>query len=61
MMNLQPKGTLKRVYKKIQRNDPCPCGSGLKFKKCACFEKYGESRQYFTDEMIEEAMKQFKE
>lgn len=20
--------------KKIRRNDPCPCGSGLKFKKC---------------------------
>jgi len=20
--------------KKIGRNDPCPCGSGLKFKKC---------------------------
>ena len=24
--------------KKIGRNDPCPCGSGLKFKKC-CFGK----------------------
>ena len=21
------------------RNDPCPCGSGLKFKKC-CLKKY---------------------
>ena len=21
-------------YKGIGRNDPCPCGSGLKFKKC---------------------------
>lgn len=20
--------------KKIRRNEPCPCGSGLKFKKC---------------------------
>lgn len=20
--------------KKIQRNDPCPCGSGKKYKKC---------------------------
>ncbi|WP_455232966.1 SEC-C metal-binding domain-containing protein [Geopseudomonas aromaticivorans] len=19
---------------KVARNDPCPCGSGLKFKKC---------------------------
>lgn len=23
---------------KIGRNDPCPCGSGLKYKKC-CFGK----------------------
>lgn len=23
---------------KVGRNDPCPCGSGLKFKKC-CFGK----------------------
>jgi uncharacterized protein YecA (UPF0149 family) len=22
----------------IERNDPCPCGSGLKFKKC-CMDK----------------------
>ena len=24
---------------KVGRNDPCPCGSGLKFKKC-CLKKY---------------------
>ncbi|MEO6594361.1 MAG: SEC-C metal-binding domain-containing protein [Planctomycetota bacterium] len=24
--------------RKIGRNDPCPCGSGRKYKKC-CFEK----------------------
>ena len=24
--------------KKIGRNDPCPCGSGLKWKKCTCKE-----------------------
>ncbi len=24
---------------KVRRNDPCPCGSGLKFKKC-CLKKY---------------------
>ncbi len=23
----------------VGRNDPCPCGSGLKFKKC-CLRKY---------------------
>jgi preprotein translocase subunit SecA len=26
--------------KKIGRNDPCPCGSGKKYKKC-CYPKYG--------------------
>jgi preprotein translocase subunit SecA len=26
--------------KKVGRNDPCPCGSGKKYKKC-CFPKYG--------------------
>jgi len=26
--------TFKRVEKKVGRNDPCPCGSGKKFKQC---------------------------
>lgn len=26
--------TIKRESKKVGRNDPCPCGSGKKFKKC---------------------------
>ncbi|HBB64448.1 TPA: hypothetical protein DCZ77_00500 [Patescibacteria group bacterium] len=26
--------TIKRDQKKIGRNDPCPCGSGKKYKKC---------------------------
>lgn len=28
------RGPVKRETKKIQRNDPCPCGSGLKYKNC---------------------------
>lgn len=31
---LPPGGTIKRKTKKVGRNDPCPCGSGKKFKKC---------------------------
>ncbi len=27
-------------HKKIGRNDPCPCGSGKKYKNC-CYPKYG--------------------
>jgi len=32
-----PKKQPKKVMK-IGRNDPCPCGSGLKWKKCTCKE-----------------------
>ncbi len=28
------KSPIKRVAKKIGRNELCPCGSGRKFKKC---------------------------
>lgn len=28
------KGPVKRVEKKIYPNDPCPCGSGKKYKNC---------------------------
>ena len=28
------KKPVKRVEKKVGRNDPCPCGSGLKYKNC---------------------------
>ena len=39
-------GTVKkqpvRKVVKIGRNDPCPCGSGLKWKKCACPQYHPE-------------------
>jgi uncharacterized protein YecA (UPF0149 family) len=28
------RGPVRRAGPKIGRNDPCPCGSGLKFKRC---------------------------
>lgn len=31
---LQMAKTFKREHQKVGRNDPCPCGSGKKFKKC---------------------------
>lgn len=34
-------GTYKRVEPKIGRNDPCPCGSGKKFKKCCVMTAAG--------------------
>lgn len=30
----KPKGTFRNVKVKVKRNDPCPCGSGKKYKKC---------------------------
>ena len=32
--NLSPTPSALNPTKKIGRNDPCPCGSGLKWKKC---------------------------
>ncbi len=39
------------MEKKVGRNDPCPCGSGKKFKKC-CEEKMSRKKinaQLFSD------------
>ena len=33
-MDYQNRKPSVREYKKIGRNDPCPCGSGKKYKKC---------------------------
>jgi len=30
----RPQGTVKNAEKQIGRNDPCPCGSGKKYKNC---------------------------
>ena len=35
--------TLKRAYTKTGRNEPCPCGSGKKYKQCHMRE---QERQY---------------
>jgi uncharacterized protein len=34
VMNYTASGKISRVVFKPGRNDPCPCGSGLKYKKC---------------------------
>jgi len=30
----EPPATIRREGAKVGRNDPCPCGSGRKFKQC---------------------------
>ena len=32
--SVSPLGTLQRDVPKVRRNDPCPCGSGRKYKTC---------------------------
>ena len=36
--NRSPLGKLRIKHKNSLRNKPCPCGSGIKFKKC-CWDK----------------------
>ncbi|NGX37909.1 MAG: hypothetical protein K1000chlam2_01077 [Chlamydiae bacterium] len=33
------------MTKKVSRNDPCPCGSGKKYKKC-CENRLGPKRKF---------------
>lgn len=42
--------------KKVGRNDPCPCGSGKKFKKC-CLDKMESGLPY--QNYIEESLKKY--
>lgn len=45
-------GTARRVLPKVQRNDPCPCGSGRKFKKC-CAGKEGQYEAIATPPSVQ--------
>ena len=38
---------------KIKRNDPCPCGSGLKYKKC-CLGKESVKAKYIKEKYLRE-------
>lgn len=37
-------GTIRKVFAPVRRNAPCPCGSGLKFKRC-CVNKSKENEK----------------
>jgi len=39
------------VLEKVGRNDPCPCGSGKKYKRC-CLRKHEEARMTIGEEEI---------
>ncbi len=40
---------VRNIGKKVGRNDPCPCGSGKKFKAC-CMRKHSACRPLLTAE-----------
>ena len=40
--------TMRRAVARISRNDPCPCGSEKKYKRC-CYEKDQERLRHSTD------------
>lgn len=37
--------TVEYIRPKFQRNEPCPCGSGKKYKKCHADSDFGLSEQ----------------
>ena len=43
--NMGIKLSPRELLPKIGRNEPCPCGSGKKFKKC-CIENYDREYLY---------------
>ena len=49
---LNPAGS-KKIKKQIGRNEPCPCGSGKKYKKC-CLGKPGNKDSDELDELMQE-------
>ncbi|MFW6241827.1 MAG: type I methionyl aminopeptidase, partial [Thermodesulfobacteriota bacterium] len=48
---------VKRVQSKVGRNDPCPCGSGRKFKKC-CLRK-GRAPEKPPESLKEEYLRRY--
>jgi len=46
--------------RKVGRNDPCPCGSGLKYKKC-CLDKSGSSFLRLKEKYLQDYKIQLKE
>jgi uncharacterized protein len=38
----QQDAALEAAFARASRNDPCPCGSGLKFKRCHGLRRAGQ-------------------
>ncbi len=44
---------LAETFAKARRNDPCPCGSGLKFKRCHGREESVEGKRAQGNQLTE--------
>lgn len=40
------------MNKKVGRNDPCPCGSGKKYKKCCLNKQYVDEKALISDVLL---------
>ncbi len=49
--NFRSKEISKKSGYKIERNEPCPCGSGKKYKKCCAKVNPGMSKEYYLDKI----------
>jgi tetratricopeptide (TPR) repeat protein len=45
---------------KVGRNDPCPCGSGKKYKRC-CMEKHEQARRNAPHEQLDDSEQRHRE
>lgn len=52
-------GKFEVIYMKIGRNEPCPCGSGKKYKKCCLYkpdeQRFAEAIMYSSENIRNEA------
>ncbi len=49
--NFRSKEISKKSGYKIERNEPCPCGSGKKYKKCCAKVNPSMSKEYYLDKI----------
>lgn len=52
MVPRKPRMIIREFDKKIQRNDPCPCGSGKKYKNCCLDSGEYNNRIELTKEQV---------
>jgi len=57
--NYQNNKKNKKIKYKINRNEPCPCGSGKKFKKCCARVEPENSIDYYLEEIYKNITKDF--